>query len=80
MQAVFPTTLLRIQFLRLSMIAVNSICFSVKGPGILICSVDNLPAQLPREATQFFGDQLLPYMKDIVSNKLNLSSQFSIDF
>ncbi|CAK8688911.1 unnamed protein product [Clavelina lepadiformis] len=40
----------------------------VKGPGILMCSVDNLPAQLPREATQFFGDQLFPYMNDIVQN------------
>nr|XP_018667627.1 alpha-aminoadipic semialdehyde synthase, mitochondrial [Ciona intestinalis] len=40
----------------------------VKGPGILICSVDNLPAQLPRESTQFFGDQLFPYMKDIAHN------------
>lgn len=31
-----------------------------------MCSIDNLPAQLPRESTQFFGDQLLPYMDDIV--------------
>uniref|UniRef100_H2Y799 Uncharacterized protein n=1 Tax=Ciona savignyi TaxID=51511 RepID=H2Y799_CIOSA len=40
----------------------------VKEPGILICSVDNLPAQLPRESSQFFGDQLFPYLKDIVHN------------
>jgi len=40
--------------------------YRVKGPGILMCSIDNLPAQLPRESTQFFGDQLLPYMDDIV--------------
>ena len=32
-----------------------------------MCSIDNLPAQLPREASQYFGDNLMPFMKEIVS-------------
>jgi len=37
-----------------------------KGPGVLICSIDNMPTQLPREATDFFGDLLLPHVNDIL--------------
>ncbi|XP_039264395.2 alpha-aminoadipic semialdehyde synthase, mitochondrial-like isoform X1 [Styela clava] len=49
--------------------AVNeSVIPGVKDEGVLLCSIDNLPAQLPREATNFFGDQLMPYMHDIISN------------
>uniref|UniRef100_A0A8C6SNZ0 Aminoadipate-semialdehyde synthase n=1 Tax=Neogobius melanostomus TaxID=47308 RepID=A0A8C6SNZ0_9GOBI len=29
---------------------------SVEGNGFLMCSIDNLPAQLPIEATEYFGD------------------------
>uniref|UniRef100_A0A3Q3EDK5 Aminoadipate-semialdehyde synthase n=1 Tax=Labrus bergylta TaxID=56723 RepID=A0A3Q3EDK5_9LABR len=35
---------------------------SVEGNGILMCSIDNLPAQLPIEATEYFGDRLFPYI------------------
>uniref|UniRef100_A0A8D3DVG7 Alpha-aminoadipic semialdehyde synthase, mitochondrial n=1 Tax=Scophthalmus maximus TaxID=52904 RepID=A0A8D3DVG7_SCOMX len=35
---------------------------SVEGNGILMCSIDNLPAQLPLEATEYFGDRLFPYI------------------
>ena len=33
-----------------------------------MCSIDNLPAQLPREASQYFGDNLMPFIKEIVSS------------
>ncbi|KAK7080688.1 hypothetical protein SK128_009853 [Halocaridina rubra] len=39
---------------------------SFKGPGVLVCSIDNMPTQLPREATDFFGSLLLPHMYDIL--------------
>ena len=39
-----------------------------KGPGVLICSIDNMPTQLPREATDFFGDLLLPHVENILKN------------
>ncbi|KAI3418932.1 hypothetical protein GPALN_008027 [Globodera pallida] len=35
--------------------------------GCLICSVDNMPAQLPVEATEQFGSLLLPYMMDLLN-------------
>ena len=36
------------------------------GDGLLICSIDNLPAQLPREATDYFGKLLLPWIPEMV--------------
>ncbi|OQV24242.1 Alpha-aminoadipic semialdehyde synthase, mitochondrial [Hypsibius exemplaris] len=39
---------------------------SFAGPGVLVCSIDNMPAQLPREATDFFGALLLPYIPDMI--------------
>merc|ERR1719336_687629 len=39
-----------------------------KGPGVLICSIDNMPTQLPREATDFFGDLLLPHVENIMKS------------
>uniref|UniRef100_A0AAY4BA15 Saccharopine dehydrogenase (NAD(+), L-glutamate-forming) n=1 Tax=Denticeps clupeoides TaxID=299321 RepID=A0AAY4BA15_9TELE len=39
---------------------------SVEGNGILMCSIDNLPAQMPIEATEYFGDRLLPYIWEMV--------------
>ncbi|KAL1117383.1 hypothetical protein AAG570_004709, partial [Ranatra chinensis] len=41
---------------------------SFKGPGVLVCSIDNMPTQLPREATDFFGDLLYPYVWDILES------------
>lgn len=40
--------------------------FSFQGSGALICSIDNMPAQIPKEATDFFGNLLLPYIPDMV--------------
>ena len=45
-------------------------CFvllSFAGSGVLICSIDNMPAQIPREATDFFGSLLLPHIPEMVS-------------
>lgn len=39
---------------------------SFKGPGVLVCSIDNMPTQLPKEATDFFGNLLYPYALDII--------------
>ncbi|KAI5643420.1 saccharopine dehydrogenase NADP binding domain-containing protein [Phthorimaea operculella] len=41
---------------------------SFKGPGVLVCSIDNMPTQLPRESTDFFGDLLYPYAEDIMNS------------
>ncbi|XP_035012716.2 alpha-aminoadipic semialdehyde synthase, mitochondrial isoform X2 [Hippoglossus stenolepis] len=39
---------------------------SVEGNGVLMCSIDNLPAQLPIEATEYFGDRLFPYIWEML--------------
>ncbi|KRT79289.1 hypothetical protein AMK59_7999, partial [Oryctes borbonicus] len=41
---------------------------SFKGPGVLVCSIDNMPTQIPRESTDMFGDLLLPYALDIIKS------------
>lgn len=33
-----------------------------------MCSIDNMPTQLPRESTDFFGDLLFPYSEDILNS------------
>lgn len=35
--------------------------------GILFLGVDNLPTEFPREATQWFGDHLLPFIDKMVT-------------
>lgn len=42
--------------------------FSFKGPGVLVCSIDNMPTQMPLESTNLFGDLLLPYAMDILQS------------
>nr|XP_043891753.1 alpha-aminoadipic semialdehyde synthase, mitochondrial isoform X1 [Solea senegalensis]XP_043891754.1 alpha-aminoadipic semialdehyde synthase, mitochondrial isoform X1 [Solea senegalensis]XP_043891755.1 alpha-aminoadipic semialdehyde synthase, mitochondrial isoform X1 [Solea senegalensis] len=44
---------------------------SVEGNGILMCSIDNLPAQLPIEATEYFGDRLFPYIWEMLPSDAN---------
>uniref|UniRef100_A0A6G1SHE1 Alpha-aminoadipic semialdehyde synthase, mitochondrial n=1 Tax=Aceria tosichella TaxID=561515 RepID=A0A6G1SHE1_9ACAR len=39
---------------------------SFDGNGFLICSIDNMPTQLPLESTDLFGNLLFPYIMDIV--------------
>lgn len=41
---------------------------SFKGPGVLVCSIDNMPTQLPKESTDFFGNLLYPYALDIIES------------
>lgn len=48
---------------------INPQCFHsrIHGDGILMCSIDNMPAQLPYEASEHFGNKLMPYLSDMVS-------------
>lgn len=39
---------------------------SFAGPGVLVCSIDNMPTQLPREATDFFGELLFDHVTNIL--------------
>ncbi|CAG9819108.1 unnamed protein product [Phaedon cochleariae] len=41
---------------------------SFSGPGVLVCSIDNMPTQIPRESTDFFGDLLYPFTFDIIQS------------
>ncbi|XP_055298286.1 alpha-aminoadipic semialdehyde synthase, mitochondrial isoform X4 [Sitodiplosis mosellana] len=41
---------------------------SFAGPGVLVCSIDNMPTQLPLESTDLFGDLLLPHTVDILQS------------
>nr|XP_023029105.1 alpha-aminoadipic semialdehyde synthase, mitochondrial isoform X2 [Leptinotarsa decemlineata] len=41
---------------------------SFNGPGVLVCSIDNMPTQIPRESTDFFGDLLYPFAFDIIQS------------
>ncbi|XP_035212536.1 alpha-aminoadipic semialdehyde synthase, mitochondrial-like, partial [Stegodyphus dumicola] len=41
---------------------------SFAGPGVLVCSIDNMPTQLPLEATDYFGYLLYPFMESILSS------------
>lgn len=41
---------------------------SFNGPGVLVCSIDNMPTQIPRESTDFFGDLLYPFTFDILQS------------
>lgn len=36
-----------------------------------MCSIDNLPAQLPIEATEYFGDMLFPYIEEMVRSYIS---------
>ena len=51
----------------------------VAGEGILVLAVDKLPSELPKEATKYFGDSLLPLIPQMAQadftkdfNDLNL--------
>ncbi|KAK2187791.1 hypothetical protein NP493_154g03016 [Ridgeia piscesae] len=41
---------------------------SFRSDGVLVCSVDNMPAQLPLDATDFFGHLLLPHINDMLKS------------
>ena len=44
-----------------------------KGDGILIMAVDILPSELPREASQAFGDALLHFVPEIANANYHVS-------
>ena len=39
----------------------------VDGPGIQIMSIDNLPTEMPLEASEYFGASLFPFVAELVS-------------
>ena len=45
---------------------------SMSESGVVLMSIDNLPAQLPREATDLFGSKVFPYIPDLVRNSTTL--------
>ncbi|XP_035676026.1 alpha-aminoadipic semialdehyde synthase, mitochondrial-like [Branchiostoma floridae] len=45
-------------------------CFA--GDGVLVCSIDNFPAQLPREATDYFGNLLIPYVWQMLKSRADV--------
>ena len=46
--------------------------------GILFLAVDNLPTEFPREATQWFGDHLLPFAEQIL--KANPANEYLAEY
>jgi len=45
---------------------------SFGGNGVLVCSIDNMPTQLPHEATTFFGGLLFPHIKNMLKADANV--------
>lgn len=41
-------------------------------PGILMLAVDNLPTELPKEATTYFGDKLVPHIPAIAKSHTSI--------
>lgn len=39
----------------------------MNGPGFFVLSVDNLPAELPREASDHFSDALVSHVRDLAA-------------
>jgi alanine dehydrogenase len=52
----------------------GNIIDGVEGNGPVILAVDKLPAELPRESSQFFGTSLLPFVKEMI--KVDFSQDF----
>ena len=66
---------------RCSIYLMYDVLYSMSGPGIVISSIDNMPAQLPRESTDLFGAKLLPHIEEFVSglNKLQTDNILMFD-
>jgi alanine dehydrogenase len=45
----------------------QTITDGIEGNGPVILAVDKLPSELPGEATQFFGDALMPFVPDLAN-------------
>ena len=65
---------------RESGVCVCMLCLSIAGNGIVLMSIDNLPAQLPREATDYFGTRLLPFIPDMVHNTTVFKTPYNRSF
>ena len=52
----------------------DTVVESFEGPGVAVVAVDNLPAELPRDATRHFGDSLFPFLPDLAN--LDRSASF----
>ncbi|MCB0730994.1 MAG: hypothetical protein KDC88_08175 [Ignavibacteriae bacterium] len=52
----------------------DEVKMGVEGNGPVILAVDKLPAELPRESSQFFGTALLPFIEPL------LQADYSLDF
>ncbi|MBM3286410.1 MAG: hypothetical protein FJY88_03525 [Candidatus Eisenbacteria bacterium] len=57
--------------------AENKIADGVEGRGPVVMSIDNLPCELPREASEFFSKVLLPFVESITH--ADLSKPFEAD-
>jgi len=53
--------------------ATNNISDSIDASGILFLAVDNLPTELPKEASCYFGNLLMPYLPQILKLQPNIS-------
>jgi len=45
---------------------------NIDSPGILFLAVDNLPTELPKEASCYFGDLLMPYIPSVTRSNTNI--------
>jgi len=43
----------------------DEMIYGCEGEGPVVMSVDTLPSELPRESSTFFGEQIMPFMKNI---------------
>lgn len=47
--------------------ATDQVTQSLSGPGVAVLAVDNLPAELPRDATRHFSQSLAPFLPSLAS-------------
>lgn len=40
---------------------------NAQGPGVQVLGVENLPSEMPLEASQFFSDRLYPHLVELLS-------------
>lgn len=45
---------------------------TILGPGVLVLGCDHLPAEFPVIASEYFGDSLLPFVKNIAESDINV--------
>ncbi|MCD6462041.1 MAG: hypothetical protein J7L61_04800 [Thermoplasmata archaeon] len=45
------------------------------GPGMVVMAIDTLPAEIPRDASEYFGERLLPFVPSIARCRWNVPFQ-----